>query len=146
MILRSTPEIQMFSLDRMRGLAVYSRDRRDVTALATCKQINRKVNFYITSNGKMMKNYPHLFKFPDFFTILHLFRRKNISFCPATMILIIIAAIFHKLVKKTRVWVGWWAMFCDHLDVKEMSVPCFLSVNNDKTKIKIHIPTGIIKL
>ena len=80
------------------------------------------VNFNITGNGKMMKNGPYLFKFSDFFNSLRLFRKENIVYCPATIILIIIAPIFHKLLKKTRVWVGWMAIVCDHLDVKEMSV------------------------
>ena len=58
------------------------------------------VNFNITGNGKIMKNGPYLFKFSDFFTSLRLFRRENIVFCPATIFLIIIAPIFHKLLKK----------------------------------------------
>ena len=41
----------------------YSRDHRDVTALATqvnkCTAVNWAVNFYIKDNGKMMKNGPH---------------------------------------------------------------------------------------
>ena len=52
------------------------------------------VNFNITGNGKMMKNGPYLFKFTDFFISLRLFRRENIVFGPATIILIIIAPIF----------------------------------------------------
>ena len=36
----------------------------------------------------MLKNGPHLFKFSDFFTSLRLFRKENIVFCPATIILI----------------------------------------------------------
>ena len=47
-----------------------------------------------------MKNGPYFFKFSDFFTSTRLFRMENIVFCPATTILIIIAPIFHKLLKK----------------------------------------------
>ena len=50
------------------------------------------------------------FQILQFFTSLRLFRRENIVFCPATIILIIIAQIFHNLLKKTRVWVGWTAI------------------------------------
>ena len=68
----------------------YSRDRRDVTALATqvnkCTPVKWTVNFNITGNGKMMKNGPYLFKFSDFFNSL--FWRENIVFCPAKIILI----------------------------------------------------------
>ena len=69
-----------------------SRDRRDITALAT--QVNKitavkwTVSFNITGNGKMMKIGPYLFKFSDIFTSLRLFRRENIVFCPAMVILI----------------------------------------------------------
>ena len=89
---------------------LYSRDRRDVTALATqvnkCNAVMWTVNFNITGNGKMMKNGPYLFKFTDFFISLCLFRRESIVFCPATIILIIIALIFHKLLKKKKSVVG----------------------------------------
>ena len=68
------------------------------------------VNFNISGNGKMMKNGPYLFKFFDFFTSLRLFRRKNIVFCPATIILILMRRFFYKLLKKTRVWVVWTAI------------------------------------
>ena len=61
------------------------------------------VNFNITGNGKMIKSGPYLFKFTDFFISLRLFRRENIVFCPATIVLIIIAPIFHKLLKKSGV-------------------------------------------
>ena len=40
------------------------------------------------------------FQILQFFTSLRLFRRENIVFCPATIILIIIAQIFHNLLKK----------------------------------------------
>ena len=51
---------------------------------------------------------PHVFEFPDFFhqsapisKEKHcLFRRENLVFCPATIILIKIAPIFDKLLKK----------------------------------------------
>ena len=69
-----------------------------------------------------MKNGPYLFKFTDFFISLRLFRRENIVFCPATIILIIITPIFHKLLKKSDVGGGKRPSVCDHLDVKEMSV------------------------
>ena len=70
----------------------------------------------------MMKNGPYLSIFTYFFISLRLFRRENIVFCPATIILIIIAPIFHKLLKK--IGCGWCerSSVCDHLDVKEMSV------------------------
>ena len=69
------------------------------------------VNFNTTTgNGKMMKIGQYLFKFTDFFISLRLFRKENIVFCPAAIILIIIAPIFHKLLKKNRVWVGWTAI------------------------------------
>ena len=91
-----------------------SRDRRDVTALATqvnkCTAVVWTVNFNITGNEKMMKNGPYLIKFADFFTGTCLFRKENFVFCPTTIILNIIASIFHKLLKKTRVWVGWTAI------------------------------------
>ena len=70
----------------------------------------------------MMKNGQCLFKFTDFFTSLLLFRMENIVFCPATIILIIIAPIFHKLLKKIGCGWGERPSVCDHLDVKEMSV------------------------
>ena len=86
---------------------IHSRDRRDVTALATqvnkCTAVVWTVNFNITGNGKMMKNGPYLIKFSDFFTSTRLFRKENIVFCPATIILIIIAPIFHKLLKNSGV-------------------------------------------
>ena len=69
-----------------------------------------------------MKNGPYLFKFTDFFISLHLFQRENIVFCPATIVLIIIAPIFHKLLKKIGCRWGERTSVCDHLDVKEMSV------------------------
>ena len=64
-----------------------------------------------------MKNWPFLFKFSDFFISLRLFQRKLIVFYPSMMILIIIAAIFHKLLKK--IGCGWEerSSVCDHLDV-----------------------------
>ena len=70
----------------------------------------------------MMKNGLYFTKFSDFFTSTILFRKENIVFCPATIILIIIAPIFHKLLKKLEC--GWSERpsVCDHLDVKEMSV------------------------
>ena len=80
------------------------------------------VNFNITGNGKMMKNGPYLFKFTDFFISLRLFRRENIVFCPATINLIIIAPIFHKLLKKNRVWVGWTAIGLRSFRREKMSV------------------------
>ena len=43
------------------------------------------------------------FKFSDFFTSLHLIRRKNIVFCPTTINLIIISPIIHKLLKNLDV-------------------------------------------
>ena len=61
------------------------------------------VNFNFTGNGKMMKNGPYLIKFSDFFTSTRLFRKENIVFCPPTIILIIIAPIFHKLLKNSGV-------------------------------------------
>ena len=70
----------------------------------------------------MMKNGLYLFKFTNFFISLRLFGRENIVFCPATIILIIIALIFHKLLKKIGCWWGERPSVCDHLDVKEMSV------------------------
>ena len=70
----------------------------------------------------MMKNGPYLFKFTDFFISLCLFRRENIVVCPATIILIIIAPIFHKLLKKIGCGWGERPSVCYHLDVKEMSV------------------------
>ena len=66
-----------------------------------------------------MKNGPYLF---NFFISLRLFRMENIVFCPATIILIIIAPIFHKLLKKIGCGLGERPSVCDHLDVKEMSV------------------------
>ena len=69
-----------------------------------------------------MKNGPYLFKFSDFFTSTRLFRKENIVFCPATIILIIIAPIFHKLLKKLGCGLGERPSVCDPLDVKEMSV------------------------
>ena len=69
-----------------------------------------------------MKNGRYLFKFSDFFTSLRLFRRENIVFCIATIILIIKAQIFHKKLKKLGSGRGEWPSVCDHLDVKEMSV------------------------
>ena len=78
--------------------------------------------FNITGNGKMMKNGPYLFKFTDFFISLRLFRRENIVFCPATIIFIIIAPIFDKLLKKIGCGWGERPSVCDHLDLKEMSV------------------------
>ena len=88
-----------------------SRGRRDVTALATqvnkYTAVNWPVNFYITGEGKMMKNGPYLFVFSNFSISLRLFRRKIIVICPSMMNLVIIAAIFHKLLKKNPpVWVG----------------------------------------
>ena len=38
------------------------------------------------------------------------------------IILIIIAPIFHKFLKKVGCGCGEWPSVCDHLDVKEMSV------------------------
>ena len=71
----------------------------------------------------MMKNGPYLFKFFDFFTSLRRFLRENIVFCPTTIILIIIAPIFHNLLKK-NLGCGWGERpsVCDYLDVKEMNV------------------------
>ena len=69
-----------------------------------------------------MKNGPYLFKFSDFFNSLRLFRKENIVYCPAMIILIIIAPIFHKLLKKLGCGWGERPSVCDHLDVKEMSV------------------------
>ena len=69
-----------------------------------------------------MKIGPYLFKFTDFFISLRLFRRENIVFCPAAIILIILAPIFHKLLKKIGCGWGERLPVCDHLDVKEMSV------------------------
>ena len=68
-----------------------------------------------------MKNGPYLFRFSDFFTSTRLFRKDNIVFCPATIILIIIAPIFHKLLKKLGCGCGEQPSVCDHLDVKEMT-------------------------
>ena len=68
-----------------------------------------------------MKNGPYLFKFTDFFISLRLFRRENIVFGPA-IILIIIAPIFHKILKKIKCGWGERPSVCDHLDLKEMSV------------------------
>ena len=93
-----------------------SRDRRDVTALATqvnkCTAVMWTVNFNITGNGKMMKNGPYLFKFFDFFTSLRLFRRKNIVFCPATIILILMHRFFTNYWKKLGC--GDRPSVCDH--------------------------------
>ena len=50
------------------------------------------------------------------------FERENIVFCPTTIILIIIAPIFHKLLKKIGCGWGERPSVSDHLDVKEMSV------------------------
>ena len=75
-----------------------------------------------------MKNGPYLFKFTDFFISLRLIRRENIVFCPVTIILIIIAPIFHKLLKKIGCGLGERPSVCDHLDVKEMSVSNILGV------------------
>ena len=104
---------------------MHSRDRRDVTALASqvnkCTAVMWTVNFNITGNGKMMKNGPYLFKFTDFFISLRLFRRENIVFCLATIILIIIAPIFHKLLKNIGCGWGERPSVCDYLDVKEVS-------------------------
>ena len=61
------------------------------------------MNFNITGNGKMMKNGPYSIKFSDFFTSTRLFLKENIVFCPATIILIIIAPIFQKLLKNSGV-------------------------------------------
>ena len=69
-----------------------------------------------------MKNGPYLFKFSDFFYSLRLFRKEIIVYCPATIILIIIALIFHKLLKKLGCGWGERPSVRDHLDVKEMSV------------------------
>ena len=51
----------------------------------------------------MIKNGPYLIKFSVFFTSTSLFRKENIVFCPATIILIIIAPIFQKLLKNSGV-------------------------------------------
>ena len=80
------------------------------------------MNFNITGNGKMMNYGPYLFKFSDIFTSTCLFWKENIVFFPATIILILIAPIFHKLLKKLRCGRGERPSVCDHLDVKEMSV------------------------
>ena len=80
------------------------------------------MNFNITGNGKMMKNGPYLIKFSVFFTSTRLFQKENIVFCPATIILIIIAPIFHKLLKKLVCGWGEQPSVFYHLDVKEMSV------------------------
>ena len=65
----------------------------------------------------MMKNRPYLFKYADFFISLRLVQREIIVFCPSKMILIIIAAIFHNVLKKLgRGW-GELPSVCDHLDV-----------------------------
>ena len=69
-----------------------------------------------------MKIVPYLFKFTEFCISLRLFRRENIVFCPATIILIIIAPIFHKILKKIGCGWGERPSVSDHLDVKEMSV------------------------
>ena len=69
-----------------------------------------------------MKNGPYLFKFSDFFPSLRLFRRDNIVFCPATIILIIISPIFQIIEKKLGCGWGEQPSVCDHLDVKEMRV------------------------
>ena len=61
------------------------------------------VNFNITGNGKMMKMGRIYSNSPIFFTSLRLFRKENIVFCPATIIMIIIAPIFHKLLKNSGV-------------------------------------------
>ena len=58
----------------------------------------------------MMENRPYLYKFSDFFTSTRLFRKENIVFCPATIILIINCTDFSKIIEKTRVWVGWTAI------------------------------------
>ena len=92
----------------------YSRDRRDVTALATqvnkCTAVMWTVNFNITGNGKMMKNGLYLFKFSDFFTSLRLFWRKNIVFCPAELFIFFNWTDFLQIIEKTRVGVGWTAI------------------------------------
>ena len=61
-----------------------------------------------------MKIGPYLFKFTDFCISLRFFRRENIVFCPAAIILIILK----------KIGCGWGERpsVCDHLDVKEMSV------------------------
>ena len=87
----------------------------------------------------MMKNGPYLFKFTDFFTSLCLFRRENIVFCPATIILIIIGPIFHKLLEKIGCGLGERPSVCDHLDVKEMSVSNILGAKN-------YLDTPIVSL
>ena len=38
--------------------------------------------FYITGNGKMMKNGPYLFKFSDFSPVCAYFEGKTLSFVP----------------------------------------------------------------
>ena len=119
--------IKQFSFLKPQNLeSWYSRDRRDVTALATqvnkCTAVMWTVNFNITDNGKMMKNWPYLINFTDFFIRLRLFRKENIVFCSATIILIIISPIFHKLLRKIGCGWGERPSVCDHLDVKEMSV------------------------
>ena len=66
-------------------MMLHTRDRRDVTALATHVNKCSEVNLNITGNRKMMKKGLHIFKFSDFLTNLHLFRMKNIFFCPTTI-------------------------------------------------------------
>ena len=68
-----------------------------------------------------MKNMPYIFKFFNF-TSLHLFQRKIIVFYPSMMVLIEIAAVFHKLLKKNPLGCGWGdrgerPLVCDHLDL-----------------------------
>ena len=64
-----------------------------------------------------MKNGPCLFKFTNFSISLRLFQRKIIVFCDPKMILIIIAVIFHKLLKKLGCGWGELPSVCDHLAV-----------------------------
>ena len=86
-----------------------SRDRRDVTALATqvnkCTAVMWTVNFNITGNRKMMKNGLYLFKFTDFFISLRLFRWENIVFYFDYN-----STDFSQIIEKNRVWVGWTAI------------------------------------
>ena len=72
---------------------------------------------------------------PKFFTSLRLFRRENIVFCPTRIILIKIAPIFHKLLKKLRHGWGEPPSVCDHLDLKEMSVSNILGALTHKNKL-----------
>ena len=80
------------------------------------------MNLKTSGNRENDEKWAIFIQFLLFLNSLRLFRRENIVFCQTTIILIIIAQIFHKLLKKLGCGWGERLSVCDHFDIKEISV------------------------